>query len=204
MKNPFILYRIVGIDWAKNVDSTVCTLVEVDGNIKRVLDWLELQGENYDYQIDIVKDWVEDKDRNNPDSPISVIVCDATGVGDPLVDMLRRKTTIPVEGFIWSAQSHSDAFKLLLNEIMNKRIEIPAGPETRKTKEYRKFTEQILNLDKEYKGNLIRCHHPEEPGAHDDYISSLALAVYQAGLPYLDSLGNEVNLTGSVAKKYYK
>ena len=44
------------------------------------------------------------------------------------------------------------------------------------TKEAGKFREQMLDLQQEYKGQLLSCSHPDSPDAHDDYTDSWALA----------------------------
>jgi hypothetical protein len=44
------------------------------------------------------------------------------------------------------------------------------------TKRTDKFKQQMLDLQQEYKGQLLSVHHPDDPNAHDDYPDSWALA----------------------------
>jgi len=44
------------------------------------------------------------------------------------------------------------------------------------TKQGEKFKQQMLDLQQEYKGQLLSVHHPDDPNAHDDYPDSWALA----------------------------
>ena len=44
------------------------------------------------------------------------------------------------------------------------------------TKNSEKFRQQMLDLQQEYKGQLLSVHHPDDPNAHDDYPDSWALA----------------------------
>jgi len=44
------------------------------------------------------------------------------------------------------------------------------------TKQAEKFRQQMLDLQQEYKGQLLSVHHPDDPNAHDDYPDSWALA----------------------------
>ena len=48
------------------------------------------------------------------------------------------------------------------------------------TKEYKKFTQQLADLQKSYSGSFLVVSHPPERGAHDDYSDSWALAVWGA------------------------
>jgi hypothetical protein len=44
------------------------------------------------------------------------------------------------------------------------------------TKQGEKFRQQMLDLQQEYKGQLLSVHHPDDPNAHDDFPDSWALA----------------------------
>lgn len=159
-----------GMDVGKDIDSTVVTVIELDNGVKRILNWLELQGEDYESQVDIVKEFLSHYE-------VKKLVVDTIGVGDPVLDFISNRIRYPVEGYKWTPTSHHEAFKFLWNEMRNNRVEYPAGAETQKTREFKRFEYQFLDLNKGYKGELMRCHHPDETGAHDDYCSSLALAV---------------------------
>ena len=63
-------------------------------------------------------------------------------------------------------------------EINTCRAHFPKGAETVQTKEYKKFTHQLADLQKSYSGSYLVVSHPPERGAHDDYADSWALALW--------------------------
>jgi len=162
---------VAGIDIARDVDSTVVTLLKNIGNQFNILNWLELKGEDYEAQVEITKNFLANYN-------VKRVIIDAVGVGDPVVDMFKNRTRYSIEGFKWTPQSHHEVFLQLQNALLKKRIKYPYGQEAQKTREVKRFEQQMLDLNKEYSGNLLRCHHPDVDGAHDDYVSSLALAFY--------------------------
>lgn len=170
----------VGIDTAKNPDSTVVTilrwLIERDdaGNeIKRekqLINWLELRGDNYKDQFDIIHEFI--KHYN-----VVAIAIDSTGQGDFMPDMFERETRWCDENnglyrIKFSSVSKDTMYKNLTVVLKNLLTKIPRL----ETKEGEKFREQMLDLQKEYKGELLSVHHPNSPDAHDDYPDSWALA----------------------------
>ena len=52
------------------------------------------------------------------------------------------------------------------------------GEETVETKEYKKFTQQLADLQKSYSGSNLVVSHPPERGAHDDYSDSWSLSLW--------------------------
>jgi hypothetical protein len=61
------------------------------------------------------------------------------------------------------------------------------------TKQGEKFKQQVLDLQQEYKGNLLSVHHPKDASdvktedLHDDYPDSWALAEWAFAKWYADS-----------------
>ena len=63
----------------------------------------------------------------------------------------------------------------LMQVQTNRLTAIPADA----TVELKKMRQQLLDLEKEYKGQFLICHHPEDDQGqsyHDDYPDSWALA----------------------------
>lgn len=171
-----------GIDTAKNPDSTVVTVIrwyekkddkgKVIFNQKQLINWLELKGDNYQDQFDIILDFLS---RYN----IQAIAIDSTGQGDFMPDMFERHTSWASEesGLYrvkFSSVSKDTMYKNLTVVIQNLLTRLPKL----ETKEGERFKQQLLDLQKEYKGELLSVHHPNSPDAHDDYPDSWALAEY--------------------------
>ena len=73
----------VGIDTAKHPDSTVVTVIRQNKELKKreLINWLELRGENYKDQFDIINDFMN---RYN----VLAVAIDSTGQGDFMLGML--------------------------------------------------------------------------------------------------------------------
>ena len=164
----------VGIDTAKSPDSTVVTVLRDNHDLKKVqlCSWLEMHGENYEDQFDIIKNWLEQYEN------IRCVAIDATGQGSFMPDKFERHTGWNILPVRFSAPSKDEMYRNLQQVIKNKLTELPAYDET---PEYKKFINQMITLEKEYKGRLMSCHHPkgtDDNGKpfHDDYTDSWALA----------------------------
>ena len=114
--------------------------------------------------------------------------CDATGVGDVVVEMLEQKSRWNVESFIFTQLSKAQIFQSLTNLIAVSEGIADGSIEDKGQKRFeywngdpmvKKFEQEMLDLEKEYIGEkqILSCHHPDKSGAHDDYCCSLALAV---------------------------
>jgi hypothetical protein len=112
---------------------------------------------------------------------LAQITVDATGLGTVMYDRFSAALSgaAEVNGLVFTAQAKSDGYKYLSNEILSRRLTFPRGAQATKTHEYRRFTLEMLDLEKEYKaGGVLSVHHSEVPGARDDFPDSLMLAVY--------------------------
>lgn len=163
----------VGIDLAKHPDSTVVTILRYNPELKKkeVVNWLELRGENYKDQFDIIVDLIG-KYRT------VAIAIDATGAtGDFMPDMFARETEWQNEksglyGIKFSAVSKDNMYKNLKVTIKELLTTLPKLD----TREGERFKQQLLDLQQEYKGQLLSVNHPDDANAHDDYPDSWALA----------------------------
>lgn len=163
-----------GIDTAKNPDSTVVTVIRYnkDKGKKELINWLELRGDNYKDQFDIINDFLSHYN-------VVAVAIDSTGQGDFMPDMFERETNWIDENnglyrLKFSAVSKDIIYKNLKVTIKELLTTLPILD----TKEADKFRQQLLDLQQEHKGQLLSCHHPDSADAHDDYPDSWALAEY--------------------------
>ena len=54
----------------------------------------------------------------------------------------------------------------------------PAGSQVRKKRVFRRFYQQMEDLEKDWRGPNLLAAAPKAQNAHDDYPDSLALALY--------------------------
>lgn len=176
-------------------DSTVVTIVEVDWNNPVLMekttdeetgedivylayntyikDWLEVSpevAENYEEQYHILMDYLKN-------FRISRIVIDATREAS-LGQRIQANVRCEVWLFTFSSKSKSEIYKHLQTEINTGRARFPMSQSVKESREYKKFSQQLADLQKSYSGSYLVVSHPDERGAHDDYPDSWALAVW--------------------------
>jgi hypothetical protein len=169
---------VVGIDPARKQDSTVVTAVWVDWDRPdefgiyphRVLNWLDLNGLAWEEQYHRMTDWLANY-------KVFSIGIDSGGVGDVVADRLQRLMPYtPVVPITSSRPEQSKRWKHLSQLIDREQIMWPAHAKTRRLKTYRRFTQQMQDLQQVYTGPHMLAEAPDETDAHDDYPDSLALA----------------------------
>lgn len=187
-------YCVAGIDLAKRDDKTVITVVKVDWDNPSineenkasvsgldegfvayetmVLDWKELTGDDYEQQYYEIMDYLSNFN-------IKRVMIDGTKE-EGMCDRLRANygDKIDVVTCIFSSGFKSDMYKHLDTEIKAKRCKFPLSKETKQSREYQKFSQEMGDLEKDYRGQTLVVSHPNVRGAHDDYADSWALAVY--------------------------
>lgn len=169
---------VVGIDPARKTDSTVVTVLWVDWDRPdefgyydhRILNWLEIQGDDWEEQYAKIVDFLANY------NVLSVAV-DANGVGDAVAQRLRLLLPrAEVHSVTSSAVEQSKRFKHLSTLMERRLIGWPAHANARRTRIWRKFQQQMLDAEKQYKGVNFTVSAPDEAWAHDDFVDSLALA----------------------------
>lgn len=178
-----------GIDTAKHPDSTVVTILRWNKktNWKELVALLELHGTNYADQFTIITgfDTVQGKMTGQGmfDSfNIQAVAIDSTGQGSFMPDMFARHTKwkdertglFPVK---FSLQTKDIMYTILQQTVQNRLTAIPSDD----TLELERLRQQLLDLEMEYKGQFLSCHHPDDEQGqeyHDDYPDSWALAEY--------------------------
>lgn len=169
---------VVGVDPARKMDSTVVTVVWVDWDRPdefgyfdhRVLNWLEIQGEDWEEQYFQIVNFLSNYD-------VLAIGVDANGVGDVVAQRLKilmpRAEVIPLTS---SQSEQSSRFKHLQALIQREMLSFPAHAKTRRLNIWKRFYQQMIDAEIQYKGNTFTVSAPREAYAHDDFVDSLAIA----------------------------
>jgi hypothetical protein len=170
---------VVGIDPARKIDSTVVTVVWVDWDRPdefgyfdhRVLNWLELQGDDWEDQYFQIVNFLSNYD-------VIAVGVDANGVGDAVAQRLKLllpKTEVHSLGS--SQPEQSKRWKHLKALIDRRMIGFPAHAKTKRLKTWKRFYQQMTDLETKFTGPNFLAKAPDEAHAHDDYADSLAIAV---------------------------
>lgn len=152
---------VMGVDFAKHQDWTVITVIDLTAF--HVVAFERFNKIDWEFQIERIKS-LSKKYRQAP------IVVDATGVGDPLAENLKR------EGCVVTEYKYTNASKKML--IENLVLKIERGEIS--------FPEIEVMLDElESFGYEItpsrNITYNAPDGMHDDCVNSLALAVWGMG-----------------------
>jgi hypothetical protein len=169
---------VVGIDPARKLDSTVVTVVWVDWDRPdefgyfdhRVLNWLELQGDDWEDQYFQIVNFLSNYD-------VMYVGVDANGVGDAVAQRLKillpRAEVIPLTS---SQSEQSRRWKHLKALIDRRMVGWPANSRTRRLSSWRRFYQQMTDLETKFTGPNFLAAAPDEAHAHDDFADSLAIA----------------------------
>lgn len=169
---------VVGIDPARKMDSTVVTVVWVDWDRPdeygyydhRILNWMEIQGDDWEDQYFQIVNFLENYD-------VMAIAVDTNGVGDAVAD--RMKILMPraeVVALSSSPAEQSKRWKHMQALIQRQMISWPAHAKTRRLRSWKRFYQQMTDAEVKYKGPNFLVEAPDEAHAHDDYVDSLSLA----------------------------
>jgi hypothetical protein len=169
---------VVGIDPARKMDSTVVTVVWVDWDRPdefgyfdhRVLNWLELQGDDWEEQYFQIVNFLSNYD-------VLAIGVDANGVGDAVAQRLKillpRAEVMPLTS---SPTEQSKRFKHLQSLIQRRAITYPNHAKTRRLRVHKRFIQQMTDAEVHFKGPNFSVAAPKETYAHDDFVDSIAIA----------------------------
>ena len=170
---------VIGVDVAAKHDSTVVTAVWVDWEHPdefglynhRVLNWLELHGENWESQYRQICDFASRY-------YVMKMGVDAQGMGGPVAERLQvLLPNIEVVPLAMNPIDQSERWQHLMQLIQRGLIGWPAHSRTRRLRTYQRFVQQMADVEKEYKGRYLLVGSPKnEKNSHDDYTDSLALA----------------------------
>jgi hypothetical protein len=169
---------VVGIDPARKMDSTIVTVVWVDWDRPdefgyfdhRVLNWLELQGDDWEEQYFQIVNFLSNYD-------VLAVGVDANGVGDAVAQrlniLLPRAEVIPLTS---SQSEQSKRFKHLQALMQRRMLSFPAHAKTRRLRVWKRFVQQMTDAEVQYKGPNFMVAAPDEAYAHDDFVDSLSIA----------------------------
>ena len=170
---------VVGIDPARKTDSTVVTVVFVDWDRPdefgyyphHVLNWLELQGDDWEEQYYQITNFLANYD-------VLAVGIDANGVGDAVADRLRKLMGSRAEiiEITSSTSEQSKRFKHLQALIQREMLHYPGHAKTRRLRTWKRFVQQMTDAEVTFKGPVYSVAAPDEAHAHDDFVDSLALA----------------------------
>lgn len=170
---------VVGIDPARKLDSTVVTVVWVDWDRPdefgyfdhRILNWMELQGDDWEDQYFQIVNFLGSYD-------VLAVGVDANGVGDAVAQRLKLLLPRAEVHSIGSSQpEQSKRWKHLKALIDRRLVGWPAHAKTRRLRTWKRFYQQMTDLETKFTGPNFLAHAPDEAHAHDDYADSLAIAV---------------------------
>jgi len=169
-------FRAVGIDVAKDVDSTVVTGGFRFGAETIIDAWLELPGLDYEKQADEVVDFII---RGN----YSTGEMDKNGPGNVFVDMVngrlgRKQSNCIIHAEALTSETNNRIYTAWENEITHRRVYYPEQDSPEK----RRFFEQHIDALRIYGAkSMMKLEAPS--GRHDDYVASgaLFLDAIQAG-----------------------
>lgn len=169
---------VVGIDPARKTDSTVVTVVWVDWDRPdefgyfdhRILNWLEMQGDDWEEQYYQIVNFLENYD-------VLAVGVDANGVGDAVAQ--RLKLLLPraeVMSLTSSPSEQSKRWKHLQALLQRRMLSWPAHAKTRRLRTWKRFYQQMVDAEVQYKGPNFLVAAPDESYAHDDFVDSLSIA----------------------------
>ena len=150
----------IGVDFGKQEDFTVATVLDYDGN---VVDWYRDQATEWSQMVNniatLAKKWS------------ATVMAEVNGVGDPLFEQLRRLYTNTYP-FITTNKSKQEIIEGLILDFNSSIIGLPSR------EEYPELHSEleVFTYDYNPKTRSIRYGHPS--GLHDDTVLSLAIANY--------------------------
>jgi len=160
-------------------DATVITIAQVLSDPSSVIDepgikivehycWVgKKHSELYQRMIDILKNmWNCQR-----------VVCDATGIGEPVTSFLRQKLGSRIVPFKFSQKSKSEAGFDLIAAVNSGRLKIYKQDGSI---EYRELMFEIEKARSNYRPNQTLNYYVDPSEGHDDFLMSLVLAVQAA------------------------
>jgi len=184
----------VGIDWGRKLDFTVVAVLDATETPARLVYLRRWQGTGWEAQIEDVAAVVA---RFDP----WAVLADGNSIGDPLIERLqtvvRRRVLAgdpgarvpPLERFLFTQDSKQQLVDRLNLRLSSRALTFPA---------HRALLAELRAFEYGLVGQSGRPRMGARPGAHDDTVMGLALAVFAApdGAPV--ALGSQILLGSSV------
>lgn len=169
---------IVGIDCGRKHDRTIVTVVYVDWDNPdpfgyfphRILSWKDLENVDWEEQYFLIQEYLANYN-------VWKIAVDSGGLGDVVADRLARLMPhAEIVNITSSPGEQSRRWKHLMQLIERERLIYPAGSKVRNLRVYKRFRQEMEDLELDYRGPNMIAQAPRTVNAHDDYPDSLALA----------------------------
>ncbi len=158
---------IIGIDWARYHDVTAVAVIQGDQSGAVLRELHTLAHEPWRVQISQVARIIHSYDR-------PMVVSDATGGGDALVEMLRDEVRGFVKPFVFSATSKPPLIENLVALVEREALAMTPHPVLLREMHHFEATET--------ESGHRRMSAPS--GMHDDHVIALALAASELKRPY--------------------
>jgi hypothetical protein len=179
---------VVGIDPARVQDSTVVTVMWVDWEHPdpagyrehRILNWLEINNAEWEDQYYQIYEFLEPYD-------VARIGVDAQGMGGPIAERLDRILghRCEVVPCFSDAKNQTERWKHFIQILQRRLLVYPGHSKARRTRNWKRFRQQMEDAEKQMKGNYLLVAAPTEGPmggkyANDDFVDSAALACYMS------------------------
>lgn len=105
------------------------------------------------------------------------VVCDATGIGEPVASFLQKSCGARVQPFKFTQASKSQLGFDLIAAVNSNRLQCYAGDGSR---EFAQFMMELEQARSQYRPNQTINFYVDPSEGHDDYLMSLALCVKAA------------------------
>lgn len=182
---------VVGIDCGRKQDRTIVTVVYVDWENPNpfglyhhhVLNWLDLEGMDWEEQYFRIVEFLSNYN-------VWKIGIDIGGLGDTVAQRLKLMMPHTEIVELGSAQSEQTLRWKHLKQLLESNdnlIAWPAGAKVRRLKVYRRFRQEMEDLEILFKGPYVLAEAPHEADAHDDYPDSLSMACILTAMEELDT-----------------
>lgn len=174
---------VVGLDIGRSHDSTVATAVAVAWNEPDghgyyphyVLDWLELHDMEHPQQLIKIMEWLSNY-------KVFKLGIDYQGMGGGSAEYIaeaihRQGIPTEVELILSDPKHQNERWGRLKQLIQRDQLVVPGSAKARGTRAWKKFNQQMGDLQLIQRGPYDTYAAPKERGAYDDFPDSLALAV---------------------------
>lgn len=169
---------VAGIDVGRKQDKTIVTVVYVDWDnpdpfglyYHQVLNWLDLEGMDWEEQYFRITEFLANYN-------IWKIGVDVGGLGDVVAQ--RLQVLMPHIEMVQLGSANSDQsarWKYLKQLLEHGQISWPDGSKVRTRKVWKRFRQEMEDLEIHFKGPYVLAEAPKTTDAHDDYPDSLSMA----------------------------
>jgi hypothetical protein len=188
---------IAGIDFAGEIEVTEDRVLTTPGRDATVITIAELVDNGHrsghrEREIKVVEhySWIGEKHAELHTRMLNIlknvwncryIVCDATGIGEPITSFLKHELGSRVIPYKFTQKTKSDAGFDLLAAINSGRLKIYRQDGS---SEYMELLHELEKARSNYRPNQTLNFYVQPGEGHDDFLISLALVV-QAGKNYI-------------------